>query len=80
MFFLIIRWDHWLWLYVSDTVRLECCFPLEPKPFPGLTVAEEGKGGPDAKKIRYALAAMGWSLLADPGKARGSSTNTFVTD
>ena len=38
MLFLFIWWDHWLWFCVSEAVRLQCCFPLEPKSFPRLTV------------------------------------------
>ena len=38
IFFLCIFLDHWVWLCVSEPVRLWCCFPLEPKPFPRFTV------------------------------------------
>ena len=38
--FLIFLWDHWLWLCVSEAVLFKCCFPLEPKPFSGLTVGD----------------------------------------
>ena len=36
MIFLFIWWDHWLWFCFSEAVRLQCCFPLEPKSFPRL--------------------------------------------
>ena len=39
----IIMWDHWLWLCVSEAVRFKCGFPLEPKPFPGLTVKQKSQ-------------------------------------
>ena len=38
MVFLCIRWDHWVWLCVSEAVCLWCCLPLEPKLFTRLTV------------------------------------------
>ena len=30
--------NHWPWVHISEAVRLKCCFPLEPEPFPRLTV------------------------------------------
>ena len=44
--FLCIWWDHWVWLCVSEAVCLLYCLPLEPKPFPRLTMlgTPSGKG------------------------------------
>ena len=35
-----IFFNHCLWVCVSEAVRLECFFPLDPKPFSSLTVAD----------------------------------------
>ena len=38
MIFLMHMWDRLLWLCVFEAACFKWCFPLEPKPFPGLTV------------------------------------------
>ena len=40
--FLFIWLNHWWWFCVSEALQLQCCFPLEPKPFLRLTVYATG--------------------------------------